>query len=71
MTETPAKPANQRARSPQPKTKRPNPNHDEISERAYFIHLQEGARHELENWLRAERELTAARGLPRASNKRA
>ncbi len=31
----------------------------EIAVRAYFIHLEEGGRDELENWLRAERELTA------------
>ncbi len=36
------------------------PSHAEISERAYFIHLEEGGRDELSNWLRAETELTAA-----------
>jgi hypothetical protein len=40
-------------------TKRRKPSHDEIAKRAYFIHLEEGGRDELENWLRAERELTA------------
>jgi len=60
MTEKPTKPANKRVSSPKPKTKRRKPNHDEISERAYFIHLKEGGCDELENWLRAERELTVA-----------
>jgi Protein of unknown function (DUF2934) len=60
MTEKLAKPANKRVRPPKPKTKRRKPNHGEISERAYFIHLEEGRWGELENWLRAERELTAA-----------
>jgi Protein of unknown function (DUF2934) len=60
MTETPAKPANKRISSPKPRTKRRKPNHGEISERAYFIHLKEGGCDELENWFRAERELTAA-----------
>jgi Protein of unknown function (DUF2934) len=36
------------------------PSHGEISDRAYFIHLEEGGCDELENWLRAERELTVA-----------
>jgi hypothetical protein len=36
------------------------PSHDEIAERAYFIHLEEGGCNELENWLRAESELTTA-----------
>jgi hypothetical protein len=31
--------------------------YDEISERAYFISLEEGGGDEVENWLRAEREL--------------
>ncbi len=60
MTEKPAKPASKRVRSSKPKTRRRKPDHGEISERAYFIHLEEGAYDELENWLRAERELTAA-----------
>ena len=37
------------------------PSHDEIAERAYFIHLEEGGSDELENWLRAERELSTSR----------
>ncbi len=36
------------------------PDHTAISERAYFIHLEEGGSDELANWLRAERELKAA-----------
>jgi hypothetical protein len=32
----------------------------EIARRAYFIYLDEGRTDELENWLRAERELAAA-----------
>ena len=41
-------------------TRQHKPSHDEIAERAYFIHLEEGGCYELENWLRAERELTTA-----------
>jgi hypothetical protein len=33
------------------------PSHEEISERAYFIHLSEPGVEALDNWLRAEREL--------------
>ena len=33
---------------------------DDIATRAYYIHLQEGSSNDMENWLRAERELTAA-----------
>lgn len=40
--------------------KRRKPSHSQIAERAYFIHLQEGERDEFVNWLRADRELTAA-----------
>jgi hypothetical protein len=36
------------------------PTHDQISERAYFIALEQGGADELGNWLRAERELAAA-----------
>ena len=36
------------------------PTHGEISERAYFIALEQGGADELGNWLRAERELAAA-----------
>lgn len=38
----------------------PSPDHTAISERAYYIHLEDGGSDELANWLRAERELTAA-----------
>jgi len=34
------------------------PSHEEISERAYFIYLSEPGVDALDNWLRAERELT-------------
>lgn len=40
--------------------RRRKPSHEEISERAYFIHIEEGACDDLGNWLRAERELAAA-----------
>ncbi|MBV8429601.1 MAG: DUF2934 domain-containing protein [Solirubrobacterales bacterium] len=36
------------------------PEHSQIAERAYFIHLEEGHSDELANWLRAERELMVA-----------
>jgi hypothetical protein len=39
---------------------RREPEHSQIAERAYFIHLQEKSSDELQNWLRAERELSAA-----------
>ena len=35
------------------------PGYEEIAVRAYFIHLSQPGAHELENWLRAERELTS------------
>jgi Protein of unknown function (DUF2934) len=60
MTEKSTKPAVRRPRTAKPRTKRRNPTHEEIATRAYFIHLDEGGRDELENWLRAERELLAA-----------
>ncbi len=58
----PAKPAAKRVRSRSTKRSAPSPApvHDEIARRAYFIHLEEGSGDELENWLRAERELSAA-----------
>jgi hypothetical protein len=40
--------------------KRRQPGYDEIAERAYFIHLEEGSSDAVANWLRAERELKAA-----------
>jgi hypothetical protein len=62
VAEKPAKqPVKKRASASRAKTvKRRQPSHLQISERAYYIHLDEGARDELGNWLRAERELTAA-----------
>ena len=51
-----AEPSASRRRSPRRRT----PDHDEIAERAYYIHLEEGVGDELANWLRAERELKAA-----------
>src|ERR1700681_4276321 len=63
MTEKPTEPtkrANKPTGSRKPTTRRRKPSHDEISERAYFIHLEAGERDQLGNWLRAERELAAA-----------
>lgn len=54
------KPVTRRTRTAKSKAKRPVPSHAEIAERAYFISLQDGASNEFENWVRAERELTAA-----------
>jgi hypothetical protein len=53
----PTKPAGSRRT---PAKRRPKPSHEEISTRAYFIHLDEGHADELGNWLRAEQELSAA-----------
>ena len=39
---------------------RHSPSHDEISERAYFVSLEEGGGDEVANSLRAERELATA-----------
>jgi hypothetical protein len=64
MTEKPAKPARRRIRATKPRPvavlDRDQPTHAEISERAYFIALEQGGGDELANWLRAERELFAA-----------
>jgi hypothetical protein len=60
MTEKSAGPATKRGTARRTRPKQRKPDHREISERAYFIHLKEGGRDELGNWLRAERELTAA-----------
>lgn len=46
--------------APRPRRRRRPPTHGEISQRAYFIYLEEGTTDEFGNWLRAERELTAA-----------
>lgn len=42
-----------------PSTGTPQPSHDEIAIRAYFISIEQGA-DPLAAWLRAERELTTA-----------
>lgn len=51
-----------RTASPSPlrSAKPRRPDHAQIAERAYFIHLEEGSSDEVANWLRAERELAAA-----------
>jgi hypothetical protein len=72
MTEKPAKPA-KRAKAAKPSksadrtsasreltTRRRKASHEEIAERAYFIHLEEGRGDALVDWLRAERELTTS-----------
>jgi hypothetical protein len=60
MTEKPIKPARKRVISRKPKTSPSKPTHDQISMRAYFLHLEAPETDELGNWLRAERELTPA-----------
>ena len=61
MTEKPAKPAPSKPTiSRKPSARRRKPDQDEISKRAYFIHVEEGGSDQLRNWLRAERELTTA-----------
>jgi Protein of unknown function (DUF2934) len=73
VPEKTAKPARKRATPTKTSTaRRPKTQHDEvvgreeiatredIATRAYFIFLEEGPRDEVANWLRAERELTAA-----------
>ena len=40
-----------------PRANRRSPSYDEISERAYFISLEDGGGDEVANWLRAEGEL--------------
>ena len=60
MSEKSVKPARKRATTAQVKVKHaPRVEHAEIAQRAYYIHLDEGCSNELDNWLRAERELTA------------
>jgi Protein of unknown function (DUF2934) len=53
-------PTRKRAGSSRASNQKRRPDHSAIAERAYFIHLEEGSPDEVENWLRAERELTAA-----------
>jgi hypothetical protein len=61
MSEKTAKRTVKRVRRTKPTTTEgQQPDHGSIAERAYFIHLEEGTCDELGNWLRAERELTAA-----------
>ena len=72
MSEKPARAAKAPGPAKRPKTARTTktgkaakpaaartPSHDEIADRAYYIHLHEGEPDPLLNWLRAERELTA------------
>ena len=60
MPEKPAKIARRRSKKPQVVAQAEREvEHDDIATRAYFIYLDEG-RSELDNWLRAERELTTA-----------
>jgi hypothetical protein len=61
VPEKSVKPARKRASSPKAIANRePKVEQDEIAKRAYFIYLQEPHSDEIANWLRAERELTAA-----------
>jgi hypothetical protein len=60
MTEKPTKPVRKRVTSRKPKMSPSKPTHDQISTRAYFLHLEAPHADELGNWLRAERELTPA-----------
>lgn len=60
MPEKTTKPATRRTRLRKSKVQPRRPTHEEIAERAYFIHLEESGSDELGNWLRAERELTPA-----------
>lgn len=56
----PAEPADPDA---PPDTER-QPSHDEIAERAYFLHREEPGRDQVDNWLAAERELAPERVTP-------
>jgi hypothetical protein len=61
MAEKSTKTATKRtATARKPRSRRRKPGQNEIAERAYFIHLDEGGHDEVANWLRAERELAAA-----------
>ena len=57
---TRSEPAAGQSDSSPPPTSRCSPTYDEISQRAYFIALEEGGGDEVGNWLRAERELATA-----------
>lgn len=61
MPEKSVKPARKRAATARTKTTRVRKiEQAEIAKRAYYIYLDEGRTDDVENWLRAERELTAA-----------
>ena len=60
MAEKSTKTASKRSTARKPRSRRRQPDQYEIAERAYYIHLDEGRHDEVANWLRAERELTAA-----------
>lgn len=60
MPEKPTKRGLKRSITPRRRTKRSEPEPAQIAERAYFIHLDEGSADQVQNWLRAERELRAA-----------
>jgi hypothetical protein len=60
MAEKTAKRARKRVSSSSTKTgTNQKVGHAEIARRAYFIYLDKGGNDALDNWLRAERELTA------------
>lgn len=60
MPEKSSKPTVRRIRSRKPKAEPRMPSHSEIAERAYFLSLEGSDTDASENWLRAERELSAA-----------
>jgi hypothetical protein len=63
MEKTAAKPAKRTTKPSsvrRPAKRRRKPSHEEISARAYYIHLDEGRTDDLGNWLRAESELSNA-----------
>ncbi|HEY1524224.1 MAG TPA: hypothetical protein VGF70_14520 [Solirubrobacteraceae bacterium] len=63
MPEKSAKPARKRAARTKTKAKTTRDrtvDQSDIAERAYYIHLDQRSSNDVENWLRAERELTAA-----------
>ena len=60
-TAKPAKKAAKKAPTPRKRTARAaSPSYEQIAERAYFIAQENGDGDDVDNWLRAERELTAA-----------
>jgi len=60
MPEKATKLSVRRTRSRKSKVEAREPSYSEIAERAYFIALEESETDPLGNWLRAERELSAA-----------